>query len=67
MTTSEANKAKALLSAITQRVETIAIDTGGVAVTAHWNEGGSKLFYDYNDLRQHVGYEPVKRATRKGW
>jgi hypothetical protein len=56
MTKSEISKAKALLSDRTQRTETVAVDGGGWALTAYWTDGGQKMFYSLDAVRDHIQY-----------
>jgi hypothetical protein len=56
MTKSEISKAKALLSDRTQRTETVAVDGGGWALTAYWNDGGQKMFYSIEAVLDHIQY-----------
>ena len=55
MTKKRAQQAKHLLAAVAERIEIVAIDGGGYAVTAYWITGGQKLFYDFAALRRHIG------------
>jgi hypothetical protein len=46
----EIKTAKKLLADRVGRFETIGIDNGGTALTAHWVDGGQKLFYTLEEV-----------------
>lgn len=54
MTTSEAKQAEQMLADRVERTETIAVDGGGVALTAYWTDGGQKMFYSLESVEQHI-------------
>ena len=58
MTTREIKQAMKLLADHTDRTETIILDTGGQALTAHWLDGGQRLFYTLDAVRLHVEKNP---------
>jgi len=62
MTRTEATKAERLLRPLTDRTETIALDTGGVAITAVWKHGGQTLFYRLDRVQECVA--ELERASR---
>lgn len=54
MTTHEINQAKRALQDFADRFETVSDGKGGNYLTAHWIEGGQKLFYSLNDVANHL-------------
>lgn len=61
MNAREIKQAIKLLAGRTDRVETIGLDTGGQALTAHWRDGGQKIFYTLDSVRQHVSDRTGKK------
>lgn len=55
MTKQETKQAEKMLADRTDRVEVCGADTeGGLALTAHWIDGGQKLFYTLDQVRDHI-------------
>lgn len=62
MTSSEVYTAREILYGRTDRTEETLIDGSDgreAALTAHWLDGGQKLFYSLDEVRQHVATHPV--------
>lgn len=53
MTLAEVNRAKQLLDLYCERIET-AIYGDGQCVTAHWVDGGRKLFHTLSDVSDYL-------------
>ncbi|WP_013626616.1 hypothetical protein [Rubinisphaera brasiliensis] len=53
MTKAETKAAATLLADRADRTETVKTDTSW-AVTAYWRDGGQKLFYSLDAVREHV-------------
>lgn len=54
MTTADLRKARTMLADRLDRAESIHLDGGGVALTAHWRDGGQKLFYTLDAVNEYV-------------
>lgn len=51
MTQPELNTAIRILCSRCDRLSSIHLDTGGYALTAHWRDGGQRLFYSLDDVQ----------------
>lgn len=55
MSTTEIETARKLLQDRVDRLETSALDSGGICLTAYWRDGsGQTLFYSLDHVREHV-------------
>jgi len=68
MNLAQAKKSQAAFTAIAERTEIASVDGGGWCLSVTWRDGGSKIYYNYDDVLDKLQTQ-VKTwyVIRTGW